>query len=159
MPHFILWAKILFCNYRLRGHLCFRANDKARTVEKVSFVSFSPWYFDPCLIKKISLRSVFSDILFIDAMVEGHNDLRSVHFSPPIQKNLTMPQATKGFSKILARQTGSFSFSACWPTGLGWKFSHGLHHWRRGSHNCSRSCQEMASSWLRGLPFSLVFPD
>lgn len=57
---------------------------------------------------KISLRSLFLDNLFIDAMVEAHNELRSVHFSPPIQKNLTMSQAAKGFAQILAGKQDLF---------------------------------------------------
>ena len=44
----------------------------------------------------------------MDAMVEGHNEIRSMHFSPPIQKNLTMSQAAKVLTQILAGKQDLF---------------------------------------------------
>ena len=60
------------------------------------------------MIQKFRYDLFFQTFSFIDAMVEAHNELRSVHFSPPIQKKLTMSQAAKGFAQILAGKQDLF---------------------------------------------------
>ncbi|XP_068677794.1 uncharacterized protein [Montipora capricornis] len=52
------------------------------------------------------------DNQFIDDMVAAHNEFRSVHFSPPIQKNLTMSQSAKKFARRLAAKKELFHSSS-----------------------------------------------
>lgn len=47
---------------------------------------------------------IVSDNQFIDDMVAIHNELRSVHFSPPIQNNTEMSIAAKKWAEILAKE-------------------------------------------------------
>lgn len=37
-------------------------------------------------------------------MVAAHNELRSVHFSPPIQNNTQMSEAAKAYALVLANE-------------------------------------------------------
>ena len=45
---------------------------------------------------------IVSDNQFIDDMVAIHNELRSVHFSPPVQNNTGMSIQAKEWAQILA---------------------------------------------------------
>lgn len=47
---------------------------------------------------------LISDNQFIDNMVAIHNELRSVHFSPPIQNNTNMSIAAKKLALELAME-------------------------------------------------------
>ncbi|XP_067054006.1 Golgi-associated plant pathogenesis-related protein 1-like [Acropora muricata] len=79
-------------------------------------------------------------------MIEAHNELRSMHFSPPIQKNLTMAQVAnaKGFAQILAGKQDLFHSPLVHRPDQGESSAKGCTTGRAwGSHNCSRSCQEM----------------
>ena len=45
-----------------------------------------------------------SDNQFIDDMVAIHNELRSVHFSPPVQNNTIMSMGAKKWAQTLAEE-------------------------------------------------------
>jgi len=47
---------------------------------------------------------IVSDNQFIDDMVAIHNELRSVHFSPPIQNNTQMSIEAKEWAQILSEE-------------------------------------------------------
>ena len=58
-------------------------------------------------MKQFTHRSFFFQYLdkkFIDDMVAAHNELRSIHFSPPLQNNTEMSIEAKSFAMRLAGQ-------------------------------------------------------